>query len=371
MPDVLCCSSIKPYRPRRLDHEHKFDQFMQWAKSASPARSDGSLLISDAKYAVQLVKQVNYGPQESIRYFTPASNGVEFLEITESHLLGANFEKLNSYKNFKCDAHDRFFEVNLYQKSPTNAHHWRANLARPSTDIDLAFRQKETVSTTNKAAITVNPSVGTGATEQGDLPANPDAGASSSKLSSPPLQDHEANIAALKSVLRFLLPKVGANLGPSPLVSGSGLGLEIEHLWESELTSSNIATFLHDCSRWSVGNSAKLAEVESLNKVLGETRLREIVNGALDLGGASNWVSKCREDTARMFTAGPDEQLLKSCQRRDGELQETCSELSTEDYDEGIYYANSYRFGAYGPDRDDEDFTACDKECGYCGSCDY
>jgi hypothetical protein len=46
------------------------------------------------------------------------------------------------YKNFKCDAHNKFFEVNLYQKNPINRHHWRANLARPSTDIDLSLRQK-------------------------------------------------------------------------------------------------------------------------------------------------------------------------------------------------------------------------------------
>ena len=47
------------------------------------------------------------------------------------------------YKNFRCQNHNRFFEVNLYQKNPTNAHHWRANLARPSRDIDLAFRRKD------------------------------------------------------------------------------------------------------------------------------------------------------------------------------------------------------------------------------------
>ena len=47
------------------------------------------------------------------------------------------------YKNFKCEQHNRFFEVNLYQKNPLNTHHWRANLARPSRDIDLTFRSKD------------------------------------------------------------------------------------------------------------------------------------------------------------------------------------------------------------------------------------
>jgi hypothetical protein len=41
------------------------------------------------------------------------------------------------YKNFKCTLHNKFFELNLYQKDPVNRHHWRANIARPAADIDL------------------------------------------------------------------------------------------------------------------------------------------------------------------------------------------------------------------------------------------
>jgi hypothetical protein len=41
------------------------------------------------------------------------------------------------FKNFKCVAHNKFFELNLYEKDPVNRHHWRANIARPATDIDL------------------------------------------------------------------------------------------------------------------------------------------------------------------------------------------------------------------------------------------
>ena len=58
--------------------------------------ADGSL-VSTAPYAVQLVKQINYGPQESIRYFVPASNGSDFAEAEEDDLLTSNFEKMNSY----------------------------------------------------------------------------------------------------------------------------------------------------------------------------------------------------------------------------------------------------------------------------------
>ncbi|KAK8914878.1 hypothetical protein VCV18_011199 [Metarhizium anisopliae] len=42
------------------------------------------------------------------------------------------------YKNYKCEVHDKFYEVNIYQKDPVNKHHWRATLARPARDIDLA-----------------------------------------------------------------------------------------------------------------------------------------------------------------------------------------------------------------------------------------
>ncbi|RYP42426.1 hypothetical protein DL768_010347 [Monosporascus sp. mg162] len=145
MPDVFCCSDIEPYRPRRLDHEPKFTAFLGWAgrPTTSLAPTDGGPLASGAPYAVQIVRQINFGPQESIRYFVPASNGSDFVEATEDDMLKANFEKLNSYKNFRCGKHNRYFELNLYQKNAINTHHWRVNLARPTKDIDLAFRQKE------------------------------------------------------------------------------------------------------------------------------------------------------------------------------------------------------------------------------------
>jgi hypothetical protein len=81
----LCCSSISPYHPRRLDHEAKFDAFMQWAdlQTTSLVSGDGSSLVSSAPYAIQLVRQINYGPQESIRYFVPASDGFDFAEAIE------------------------------------------------------------------------------------------------------------------------------------------------------------------------------------------------------------------------------------------------------------------------------------------------
>jgi hypothetical protein len=51
----------------------------------------------DPPFAVQLVRQVNYGPLESKRYFIPAKNGENvFVEVVEDDLIQANFQKLNS-----------------------------------------------------------------------------------------------------------------------------------------------------------------------------------------------------------------------------------------------------------------------------------
>lgn len=41
------------------------------------------------------------------------------------------------YKNYKCVAHNKFFELNIYQKDPVNQHHWRLNISRPAGDIDI------------------------------------------------------------------------------------------------------------------------------------------------------------------------------------------------------------------------------------------
>ncbi|KAE8362792.1 hypothetical protein BDV27DRAFT_146667 [Aspergillus caelatus] len=138
----FCCSHITPYRPQILDQESKFNEFLKWAHLTitSEFSSDYDPSSPVPEYAVQLIKQVNYGPLESRRYFIPRRDlcKVEFIEVGEQWLIDNNFEKLNSnYKNFRCTLHNKFFELNLYQKDPVNTHHWRANVARPSNEIDL------------------------------------------------------------------------------------------------------------------------------------------------------------------------------------------------------------------------------------------
>src|SRR5439155_3048055 len=63
-----------------------------------------------------------------------------------SHLIACR------YKNFKCTSHNKFFELNLYQKDSVNRHHWRANIARPAADIDLDVSSGEQVSAQRTAS---------------------------------------------------------------------------------------------------------------------------------------------------------------------------------------------------------------------------
>ncbi len=104
MSSLLYCGSVKPYRPARLLHEDKFKAFMAWAefpKDSSPSTGDGAdevdLNLLKPPYAMQLVRQVNYGRLETKRYFIPVEGkDNEFTEVVEDDLIQANFHKLNS-----------------------------------------------------------------------------------------------------------------------------------------------------------------------------------------------------------------------------------------------------------------------------------
>ncbi|KAE9574362.1 hypothetical protein CGCF415_v004647 [Colletotrichum fructicola] len=131
MSALLCCESLKPYKALCTDHEVRFTRFMAWAKDGQrtvieeASKIDGTNRIP--LYAIQLVRQVNYGPLESKRYFVNfADRTHSYVEVAEDFLIHVNFQKINS-----------FFEINLYHKDPINKHHWRANLARPASNIDL------------------------------------------------------------------------------------------------------------------------------------------------------------------------------------------------------------------------------------------
>ena len=103
MTPIFCCALIAPYRPHKLDHESKFNTFLQWACSLEAEGSTTSDLIipqtEKSGYAIQLVQQVNYGAIDSNRYFAMTnsmSGDGHFQEVEEDCLVEANFEKLNT-----------------------------------------------------------------------------------------------------------------------------------------------------------------------------------------------------------------------------------------------------------------------------------
>ncbi|KAI0538352.1 hypothetical protein GGR58DRAFT_309563 [Xylaria digitata] len=428
MSSIFCCSSIKAHRPARLDHEAKFDHFIRWTESDPVAPANGSSLVSDARYAVQLVRQVNYGPQESIRYFIPVDNNSAFLEVTEDDLLSANFQKLNSFKNFRCEEHNKFFELNLYQENPINKHHWRANLGRPARDIDLSLRKAEVIPapSTEEKATTVSSSQDRPSSDLGREPspseslsaAVPDNQASEvevefefevheKKSLTQLLASCSTRISTLRPMLQFLLPGVGASLGSNSLLSllsldcvnrELDLGLDYEDLWESELTSENISIFLNSCIELSSGESVSLTDIEELvdramvyieslksKQVLGRTRFENIINRVLESDASEAWISQHESKIRHILASGPSEELLVSSKQRDEEmLQHRIQRKDVETIatwftklqghpldDDSENYEKDHHYGSIWEHEPLKDYTACDKECGYCGNCDY
>jgi hypothetical protein len=104
MDSIFCCSSFEPFKPRIIDNEAKFKAFLNWARAlqANSLRTvlnaPRDLQLSGGScFVVQVVRQVNYGPLESKRYFAKTeSRDVPFNEVTETDLINANYEKVNS-----------------------------------------------------------------------------------------------------------------------------------------------------------------------------------------------------------------------------------------------------------------------------------
>jgi len=118
---VICCASRRPYRPTCTDEENKFSTFLKWADGMGTFGLSGG-----DDYVIQAVKQINFGPVEQVTYFHRTSNGYE--QVDEDFVIRADMHKTNL--DFKCDKHNKFFEINLYGRSTFSKHHWKANVAR-------------------------------------------------------------------------------------------------------------------------------------------------------------------------------------------------------------------------------------------------
>jgi hypothetical protein len=70
MSSVFCCFNKQPYKNRTLSHESNFRTFMLWASYPKENNiTDDFPSAADVTFAVQVVKQTNFGPLDSKRYF--------------------------------------------------------------------------------------------------------------------------------------------------------------------------------------------------------------------------------------------------------------------------------------------------------------
>ncbi len=139
---------------------------------------------------------------------------------------------------------------------------------------------------------------------------------------------------SLKSVLRFLLPAVGADLGPNPLLSllclewadtELGLGLELQMLWKAELTAPNIVYLFYDCAEPPSDELLDRTGFESLvtsiirkvegQQMSGRDRLKEIFQQVVDSHHSRNWASEHRGTISQVLTSGPGEKFLERHRR--------------------------------------------------------
>ena len=98
MTSIFCCSNTQGFKNRILSHESKFRAFLAWAtypQESSTVSPDEAPSTTNVTFAVQVVKQTNYGPLDGKRYLVATNDGT-FVEVTEQWLINANFEKLNT-----------------------------------------------------------------------------------------------------------------------------------------------------------------------------------------------------------------------------------------------------------------------------------
>ncbi|KFX91472.1 hypothetical protein O988_07741 [Pseudogymnoascus sp. VKM F-3808] len=463
--NVFCCSNLQPYRPKTLDHEPKFTDFISWAKRASLGTSCAGEKSSDTSrtterypYAVQLVRQVNYGPLESKRYFVPQVNPArDFVEVTVEDLVDANFEKVNSYKNFRCLIHNKFFEVNLYQKDPVNMHHWRATISRPAEEIDIPAKPKEASrpGSFHLFQHLPNKNLAEGMGQQHVSP-KPNTGSGDTKFSNDPI------FGTLSLALPSLAIDFGGDLlslvALDILASKFNVPVNFEPAWKKLLSAGEIARFIIDCGHGyelfasaesqpliraletrvatSLGHKSHLSYrtclgellLDMIEKLNRETEEEMVVMQA-DFSNSINFISgqglKKRDLLAMIRQAldvvynGPSPSFRidlyqnarglvssRSCdvkkmelmnekppERHDSAVMESgfvrqfrrsdtgvdigalsegvdIGALSESDSSERWDYSWHNDYGDNGYDSP-QDFTACDKECGYCGHCDY
>ena len=95
MSSIFCCPNTTPYKSRILDNEPKFRSFLNWGSFPKDISITTNLPDEPNGFIIQVVRQVNFGPLESKRYFLHTSSDT-FVEVSEQWLIDNNFKKLNA-----------------------------------------------------------------------------------------------------------------------------------------------------------------------------------------------------------------------------------------------------------------------------------
>ncbi|GIQ80688.1 hypothetical protein KIPB_001523 [Kipferlia bialata] len=107
---VLCCSSVRAYKPRRTDYEGKFNAFLAFERGDAVPTGLGDFLV-------QAVKQQNFGPVVSTTCYRYTGSGFETVPST------SGYRRANSFKNFICTSHNLYYELNMYTGTGDSRHH--------------------------------------------------------------------------------------------------------------------------------------------------------------------------------------------------------------------------------------------------------
>ena len=77
------------------------------------------------------------------------------------------------------------------------------------------------------------------------------------------------------------------------------------------------------------------------------------------------WIKEHKDMLRTIFGETRYDNLLDAASSKGQETTTISSYWSYDDDNDNNYYTNRYG------QREEKDFTACDSECGYCGTCDY
>ena len=111
----FCCSNRSDYKNQWWNTESTkmIKEFITFC--------DGdSLSLTSKAFAIQAVTKEDFGPTLSTEWYIREGTGFRKDPTKNS---GGRFKRSNDYKNFKCRAHKRYFEINLYTEDGVSYHH--------------------------------------------------------------------------------------------------------------------------------------------------------------------------------------------------------------------------------------------------------